>query len=54
MDYSFRGLRHRFLQPKAQQYLMEHPNATWNDFPTSIFQKDVSFQVYLNFLIVED
>ena len=45
MDYSLRGLRPRYLQRKAQEYLMEHPNATWNDFSTQIIQKDVSFQV---------
>ena len=41
MDYSLRGLRPRYLQLKAQEYLMEHPNATWNDFSTHIIQKDV-------------
>ena len=49
MDYSLRGLRPRYLQRKAQEYLMEHPNATWNDFSTHIIQKDVSFQVSSNF-----
>ena len=32
VDYSLRGLRLRYLQRKAQENLMEHPNATWNDF----------------------
>ena len=32
IDYTLRGLRPRYLQRKAQKYLMEHPNATWNDF----------------------
>ena len=50
MDYSLKGLRPRYLQRKAQEYLMEHPNATWNDFSNHIIQKDVSFQVSLNFL----
>ena len=54
MDYSLRGLRPRYLQRKAQEYLMEHPNATWNDFSTHIIQKDVSFQVSLNFLNDEE
>ena len=45
MDYSLRGLRTRYLQRKAQEYLMDHPNATWNDFSTHIIQKDVSLQV---------
>ena len=54
MDYSLRGLRPRYLQRKAQEYLMEHPNATWNDFSTHIIQKDVSFQVSSNFLNDEE
>ena len=49
IDYTLRGLRPRYLQGKAQEYLMEHPNATWNDFSTSIIQRDVSYQVSSNF-----
>ena len=33
---------------------MEHPNATWNDFPTRIIQRDVSYQVSSNFLNDEE
>ena len=33
---------------------MEHPNATWNDFSTTILQIDVSYQVSLNFLNDEE
>ena len=54
MNYSLRGLRPRYLQSKAQEYLMEHPNSTWNDFSTHIFQKDVSFQVSSNILNDEE
>ena len=43
IDYSLKGLRRRYLQRKAQAYLMENPNAAWNDFSTRIFQRDVSF-----------
>ena len=50
IDYSLKELRPRYLQRKAQEYLMENPNATWNDFSTRIFQRDVSFQVSSNFL----
>ena len=32
IDYSLKRLRPRYLQRKAQKYLMENPNATWNDF----------------------
>ena len=44
IDYSLKGLRPRYLQRKAQEYLMENPNATWNDFSTRVIQGDVSFQ----------
>ena len=50
IDYSLKGLRPRYLQQKAQEYLMENPNALWNDFSTRILQRDVSFQVSSNFL----
>ena len=33
---------------------MGNPNATWNDFSTRIKQKDISFQVYSNFLNDEE
>ena len=50
MEYSLRGLRPRFLQRKAQEYLMERPNATWNDFCAHIFQKDLILEVSSTFL----
>ena len=31
IDYSLRGLRPRYLQRKAQENLMENPNATFSD-----------------------
>ena len=43
IDYSLKGVSPRYLERKAQDYLMENPNATWNDFSTRIFQRDVSF-----------
>ena len=54
IDYSVRGLRPNYLQRKAQEYLMEHPNATWNDYSAHIIQKDASFQVSSNFLNNEE
>ena len=54
IDYSLKGLRTRYLQRKAQEYLMENPNATWNDFSTRIIERDVSFQVSSNFLTDEE
>ena len=54
IDYSLKALRPRYLQQKAQEYLMENPNAAWNDFSTSIIQRDVSFQVSSKFLNDEE
>ena len=54
IDYTLRGLRPKYLQRKAQEYLMKHPNATWNDFSTRIIQLDVSYQVSSNFLNDEE
>ena len=54
IDYSLKGLRPRYLQRKAQEYLMENPNATWNDFSSRITLRDVSFQVCSNFLNDEE
>ena len=34
IDYTLKGLRTRYLQRKAEDYFMEHPNATSNDFST--------------------
>ena len=54
IEYSIKGLRPRYLQRKAQEYLMENPNATWNDFSSRTIQRDVSFQVSSNFLNDEE
>ena len=54
IDYTLRGLRPRYLQRKTQEYLIENPNATWNDFSTRIIQRDVSYQVSSNFLNEEE
>ena len=50
MDYSLRGLRPSYLQRKAKEYLMERPNATWNDFCAHILQKDLILEVSSTFL----
>ena len=36
IDYSLKRLRPRYLQRKAQEYLLENPNATRNDFSLEI------------------
>ena len=50
MDYSLRGRRPRYLQQKAQKYMMERPNATWNEFCAQIIQKDLILEVSSTFL----
>ena len=50
IDYTLDGLRPRYLQRKTQEYLMEHPIATWNDFSTHLINKDLSYQVSTSFL----
>ena len=54
IDYTLKGLRPGYLQRKAQDYLMEHPNATWKDFSTRLINKDVSYQVSTSFLNDEE
>ena len=54
LDYTLRGLRPRYLQRKAQEYLMEKPKATWKNFSTRIIQRDVSYQASTNFLNDEE
>ena len=49
IEYTLKGLRLRYLQRKAQEYLMEHPNATWKVFPTHLINKDVSYQISTSF-----
>ena len=54
IDYTLKGPRPRYLQRKAQEYLMEHPNATWNDFSTHLINKDVFYKVSTSFLNDEE
>ena len=50
MDYKLRGVKPNYLELKAQERLMEYPNATWNDFSTQNIQEDVMLQISSNFL----
>ena len=50
IDCSPRGLKPRYSQLEAKKLLMEHPNATWNDFSTNNIQEDVMLQICSNFL----
>ena len=54
IDYTLKGLRPRYLQRQAQDYLMEHPNATWNEFSTDLINRYVSDQVSASFLNDEE
>ena len=54
IDYTPKGLRPRYLQRKAQEYLTEHPNETWNDFSTRLINEDVSYHVSTSFLNDEE
>ena len=50
MDYNPRGLKTKYIQMKAQEQLIDCPNATWKDISTQKFQEDVMLQVCSNFL----
>ena len=50
INYTMKGLRPRYLQRKAQEYLMERQNATWNNFCAQIIQKVLILEVSLTFL----
>ena len=54
IDCPLKRLRSRYLQRKAQEYLMEHSNAIWNDFSTHLINKDVSYQASTSFLNDEE
>ena len=45
IDYSLRGLRPPKLREKAHEYLMDHPNATWEQFSQAVINKDLSYTV---------
>ena len=49
MDCSIKGLRPSYLQRKVKKYLMEHPNASWNNLGTHIIKKDIILHVSSKF-----
>ena len=49
-DNTLKRLRRRYFQRKAQDYVMGHPDATWNDSSTHLINKDVSYQVSTSFV----
>ena len=50
MDYNLRGLKLNSSQLKAQEQLMEYPNATWDEYSTHNIQEERMLQVSSNFL----
>ena len=51
-DYCLRGLRPRYLQRIAQEFLVECANATWKNFCNQINQKDLLLEVTSTFFIL--
>ena len=49
MKYSLRELRPKYLQQRAQEHLMDYPNATWKELSTHIIQEDVMLHVSSKF-----
>ena len=54
IDLSLKGLRLRYLQQKAQEYLTENPIATRNKISTRLIARNASFQMSFNFLNDEE
>ena len=47
IEFTVKGLKPTGLKRKAHEYLMEHPNATWNAFQTHVTSKDVIYTISL-------
>ena len=45
IEFTVRGLKPTGLKRKAHEYLIEHPNATWDAFQTHITSKDVIYTI---------
>ena len=54
IDYTLKGLRPRYLQRKAHEYLMDRPNATLNDFCNQIIQRDLILELSSTFVLHEE
>ena len=44
-EFTVRGLKPTGLKKKAHEYLIEHPNATWDAFQTHITSNDVIYTI---------
>ena len=47
IEFAVRGLTPNELKNKAHQYLIEHPNATWEQFQEHVTNKDLVFTISL-------
>ena len=45
IEFVVRGLTPNKLKNKAHQYLIEHPNATWEQFQEHVTNKDLVFTI---------
>ena len=45
IEFTIRGLRPTGLKRKTHEYLIEHPNATWDNFQSHITSKDVIYTI---------
>ena len=45
IEFTVRGLKPLALKRKAHEYLIEHPDTTWNNFKTHITNKDLIYSV---------
>ena len=45
IEFTVRGLKPTGLKRKAHEYLIEHPNATWDAFQTHNTSKDVIYTI---------
>ena len=45
IEVTLRGLKRHGLLREAHEYLIEHPNATWDAFQTHITSKDVNYTI---------
>ena len=50
IDFTIRGLTPSVLKRKAHEYLIEHPNATWDNFKDDVVNKDLIYSVGSKFV----
>ena len=45
IEFTVRGLKPNGLKRKTHEYLMEHPNATWDAFQAHITSRDIIYTI---------